>query len=131
MVYFKSTILIKGKRDISKTINGVKFDIFDGEVPGSKIPIAVLISETEQEETPVKAGDYIECKDTCVTNLEDEFFEILSLTEGDDFKEKSLSRINNTLNNSKRKSEELEEIIGYFNSQDLSMVNAALEKLNQ
>lgn len=64
-------------------------------------------------------------------NLEDEFFEVLSLTEGDDFKEKSLSRIKNTLNNSKRKSEELEEIIGYFNSQDLSMVKTALEKLNQ
>ena len=46
--------------------------------------------------------------------LEDEFFDILSLTEGDDFKEKSLSRINNTLSNSKRKSEELEEIIDYF-----------------
>lgn len=64
-------------------------------------------------------------------DLEDEFFEILSLTEGDDFKEKSLSRINNTLNNSKRKSEELEEIISYFDGQDLTMVKAALKKLNQ
>lgn len=63
--------------------------------------------------------------------LEDEFFEVLSLTEGDDFKEKSMSRINNTLKNSKRKSEELEEIISYFNENDLTMVNAALEKLNR
>ena len=40
-------------------------------------------------------------------NLEDEFFDTLSLTEGDEFKDKSLSRINNTLNSSKRKAEEL------------------------
>lgn len=64
-------------------------------------------------------------------NLEDELFEILSLTEGNDFKEKSLSRINNTLNSSKRKSEELEEIIEFFNNNDLVMVKAALEKLNR
>lgn len=64
-------------------------------------------------------------------DLEDEFFEILALTEGNDFKEKSISRINNTLNNSKRKSEELEEIINYFESNDLTMVRAALKKLNR
>lgn len=64
-------------------------------------------------------------------NLEDEFFDILSLTEGGNFKEKSVSRINNTLNNSKRKSEELEEIMDYFNENDLTMVKAALEKLNR
>ncbi|MBR4446802.1 NAD(P)-binding domain-containing protein [Methanobrevibacter sp.] len=64
-------------------------------------------------------------------NLEKEFFDILTLTEGEDFKEKSLSRISNTLNNSKRKSEELEEIINYFNENDLVMVKAALKKLNQ
>ena len=63
--------------------------------------------------------------------LEEEFFDILELTEGDDFKEKSLSRINNTLSNSKRKSEELEEIISYFNDNDLVMVKAALEKLSR
>jgi len=64
-------------------------------------------------------------------DLKDEFFEILSLTEGDEFKDKSLSRINNTLNSSKRKSEELEEIIDYFENNDLTMVKAALKKLNQ
>lgn len=63
--------------------------------------------------------------------LEDEFFDILALTEGNDFKEKSLSRINNTLNNSKRKSEELEEILDYFEDSDLTMVKAALKKLSQ
>lgn len=62
--------------------------------------------------------------------LVDEFFEILQLTEGDDFKEKSLSRINNTLNACKRKSEELKEIIEYYDD-DLIMVKAALEKLNR
>ena len=64
-------------------------------------------------------------------DLENEFFEIISVTEGDDFKDKSLSRINNTLNNSKRKSEELEEIISCFNDEELIMVKAALEKFNR
>lgn len=63
--------------------------------------------------------------------LEDEFFDTLTLTEGDDFRQKSLSRINNTLTNSKRKSEELEEIIDYFNDCDLTMVKAAHKKLNR
>ena len=62
--------------------------------------------------------------------LDEEFFDILSLTEGDDFKEKSLSRINNTLNASKRKKDELEEIISYFDD-DLIMVKAAHEKLSR
>lgn len=63
-------------------------------------------------------------------DLEDEFFEVMTLTEGDEFKEKSLSRINNTVS-SKRKAEELEEIIDYFDKNELVMVKAALEKLNR
>ncbi|WP_458454744.1 NAD(P)-binding domain-containing protein [Methanobrevibacter sp.] len=63
-------------------------------------------------------------------DLEDEFFDILTLTEADDFKEKSKSRITNTLNSKKRKSEELQQILDYFDD-DLIMVKAALEKLNQ
>lgn len=63
--------------------------------------------------------------------LEDEFFDVLALTEGAEFKDKSLSRIDNTLDNSKRKSEELEEIINSFDDNDLIMVRAALKKLNQ
>ena len=61
-------------------------------------------------------------------NLEDEFFDIISLTEGDDFKDRSLSRINNTLKSSKRKSEELNEVIDCFNEHELIMVKAALDK---
>ena len=64
-------------------------------------------------------------------NLEDEFFDTLSLTEGDEFKDKSLSRINNTLNSSKRKAEELEEILNYFNDDDLKLIKTALLKLKQ
>lgn len=64
-------------------------------------------------------------------DLEDEFFDCLSLTEGDDFKEKSLSRINNTLKSSKRKSEELEEILEYFDEYDLEMVKSSLKKLKR
>ena len=64
-------------------------------------------------------------------DLEDEFFNTLAISEGDDFREKSLSRINNTLDSKKRKSEELQEIIDYFNDDDLVMVKAAIEKLNR
>ena len=64
-------------------------------------------------------------------NLEREFFEVIAITEGDDFKDKSLSRIKNTLSNSKRKSEELEEIIRCFDGEELKMVRAALEKFNR
>ena len=63
--------------------------------------------------------------------LEDEFFEILELTEGENFTQKSKSRIKNTLDSQKRKSEELEEIISYFGGEDLTMVKAALKKLNR
>lgn len=63
--------------------------------------------------------------------LEKEFFEVISLTEGDDFKERSISRIENTLKSSKRKSEELNEIIDCFDKNDLIMVRAALEKFSQ
>lgn len=64
-------------------------------------------------------------------DLDEEFFDNLSITEGDDFKEKSLSRINNTLKSSKRKTEELEEILNYFNDDELDMVKAAMDKLKQ
>lgn len=63
--------------------------------------------------------------------LEDEFFDTLSITEGNDFKEKSLSRINNTLKSSKRKAEELEEILNYLNDDELDMVKVALDRLKQ
>ena len=64
-------------------------------------------------------------------DLEEEFFEVLTLTEGNEFRQKSQSRIENTLENSKRKSEELEEIIDYFSGEDLIMVKAAFEKLSR
>ena len=64
-------------------------------------------------------------------NLEEEFFDILSLTEGEDFKKSAFSRINNTKNSKKRKAEELEQIIDYFENQDLTMVKASFKKLNR
>ena len=63
--------------------------------------------------------------------LEDEFFDTLSITEGNDFKDKSLSRINNTLKSSKRKAEELEEILNYFNDDEMNMVKVSLEELKR
>ncbi len=73
----------------------------------------------------------IECYELAKKHsLDGEFFDILSLTEGDDFKDKSLSRINNTINSNKRKREEIMEIIDYFGD-DLIMIVAAYEKLSQ
>ena len=63
--------------------------------------------------------------------LKDELLEILQMTEGNDFIKKSKSRVSNTLNASKRKSEELEEILEYFSDDDLIMVEAALKKISQ
>lgn len=63
--------------------------------------------------------------------LDEEFFNTLNITEGNDFSEKSLSRIQNTLKSKKRKSEELNEIINYFEGEDLIMVKAALERLSR
>ena len=74
----------------------------------------------------------IETRDLAIKyDLEEEFFDVLTLTEGDDFKDKSLSRINNTIAGSKRKREELEELIDYFDDGELLMVKAAHEKLNR
>ena len=64
-------------------------------------------------------------------NLEDELLDMLEMSEGNGFKEKSLSRINNTLKSSKRKREELDEIIEYFTDDDLTMVEAARRKLSR
>lgn len=64
-------------------------------------------------------------------NLKEEFFDTLSVTEGDDFKDKSLSRIINTLNAHERKAQELEEILNYFDDDELDMVKTALDKLRQ
>ena len=57
--------------------------------------------------------------------------EVMSWFSHDEFKNKSLSRINNTLKSSKRKAEELEAILEYFDDEDLEMVKAALHKLKQ
>ena len=63
-------------------------------------------------------------------NLKEDFFDVVSLTEGEDFPYKSLSRVENTLKNPQRKAEELLEIIEYFGN-DLKMPEAALKILKQ
>lgn len=64
-------------------------------------------------------------------NLREELLETLAISEGEGFKESAISRVKNTLNNSKRKSEELMEILDYFQDEDLTMVKGALEKFNK
>lgn len=102
------------------------------EVISDKIGDASRLKMLRSTYTKTLSALLIESAELARDNdLEDEFFEMLSLTEGENFKEKSQSRIDNTLNGSKRKSEELEEIINYFDDDELIMVRAALKKLNR
>lgn len=101
------------------------------KVISDRIGDASLLKMLRSTYTKTLSALLIESRDlACKHNLEDEFIDMLALTEGEDFRQKSLSRINNTLSSKKRKSEELKEIIDYFDD-DLVMVKAALEKLNR
>ena len=62
-------------------------------------------------------------------NLKEELLSTLAINECDNFIKKANSRINNTKSSSKRKQEELEEILEYFNEHDLTMSKATLKKL--
>lgn len=107
-------------------------DFLDVKLISEKIGDVAILKLLRSSYTKSLSAILIESYDIAKAhNLEDEFFDIIALTEGDGFRDKSLSRINNTLNNPKRKSEELEEIISCFSSQELTMVKAALKKLNQ
>lgn len=64
-------------------------------------------------------------------NLREELLETLAISEGENFKDSALSRVENTLNNSKRKREELMEIVDYFHDEDLEMVKGAVKKFNK
>ena len=65
-------------------------------------------------------------------NLEKEVLETIAYSEGDEFINSALSRINNTKNSSSRKKEELEEIISYFKGvNDLTMARATYKKLKR
>lgn len=66
-------------------------------------------------------------------NLEEELWDILDLTENNSFRESSKSRINSSYNSSKRKYEELEEVLDFLSSfndsqKDKLMVTATRDK---
>lgn len=50
-------------------------------------------------------------------NLENQFFEILNMTEENDFQEKAISRIENSYKHSTRKKEEMDEILEFLESE--------------
>lgn len=107
-------------------------DYIETKIISDKIGDASMLKMLRSTYTKSLSALLIEAGNLAKDNgLEDEFFEILELTEGDDFTSKSKSRIRNTLNSKKRKSEELKQIIDYFNDDELIMVTAALEKLSQ
>ncbi len=98
------------------------------ETPGEVAKLKLLRSMYTKSLSAVLIESFDVAKNL---GLEDEFFDILTLTEGDKFKKTSISRINNTRNSKKRKIEELEEIVDYFENQELTMVKASIKKLNQ
>lgn len=107
-------------------------DFLRVKVIGEKVGDASILKLLRSSYTKTLTALLIESYELArKNNLEEEFFSIVSLTEGDDFKDKSLSRINNTLKNPKRKSEELEELIDCFDGEDLTMVQAALDKFSR
>lgn len=107
-------------------------DFFDVKIVSEKIGDAAILKMLRSSYTKTLTALLMESHQIAKHhNLENEFFEVISLTEGEDFRDKSLSRIENTLNSSKRKSEELEEIISCFDGEDLIMVKAALEKFSR
>ena len=107
-------------------------EFMEVKIVSDKIGDASLLKMLRSTYTKTLSALLIESSDISKKyGLEDEFFEILELTEGENFTEKSKSRIKNTLDSQKRKSEELEEIISYFGGEDLTMVKAALKKLNR
>ena len=67
-------------------------------------------------------------------DLEDQLFDILSITEGEDFEAKSNSRLKNSYKNSKRKVEEMDEALKFLDeiSPDKKhfMTKAARNKFN-
>ena len=107
-------------------------DFIQTEVISDEIGDASRLKMLRSAYTKALSALLIESAELAKDNaLEDEFFEMLSLTEGENFKEKSMSRIENTLNSCQRKSEELEEIIDYFDDSELIMVRAALKRLSR
>lgn len=107
-------------------------EFIDVVVISDKIGDAAVLKLIRSCYTKTVTATLIECHEIAENhNLENEFFDVVSITEGNDFKDKSLSRISNTLNNPKRKQEELDEIINCFDDEKLIMVEAALKKLNQ
>lgn len=63
-------------------------------------------------------------------DLTEELLDTISLSEGREFKALAQSRVINTRNNSKRKKEEILEILQYFKDYDLKMVEATLDVLS-
>ena len=123
------TIYLSGKS--SRKLLFLK-DFFNVKVISENIGDAARLKLLRSSYTKTLTAILIESYEIAqMHNLENEFFDIVSLSEGDDFKDKALSRINNTLKSSKRKSEELNEVIDCFSEHDLIMVNAALDKFSR
>ena len=107
-------------------------DFLDVRIIGDDVGDAAILKLLRSSYTKTLSALLIESYQIAENyNLENEFFDVISITEGEDFKDKSLSRIRNSLSSSKRKSEELEEIISCFNDEELIMVKAALDKFNR
>lgn len=63
-------------------------------------------------------------------NLQEELLDTIAISEGENFRKSAISRIENTKNSSKRKKEEMMEILEYFSEEDMEMVRATIKKLS-
>ncbi|WP_409199850.1 NAD(P)-dependent oxidoreductase [Methanobrevibacter sp. DSM 116169] len=104
----------------------------DFKVISSNIGDASLLKSLRSSYTKSLAAILIESVEIAENfNLKEEFFNILAITEGNSFKNKSTSRISNSIKHKNRKIEELEELIEFFNSQDTTMIKASKEKFKK
>lgn len=136
--FIKGAIIGSINRDFVLFLAGE--NVINLEFLNNHFPIKI-ISNNSEDVSKIKLLRSIYTKAVAVTLIEttsiakdlgiyDELLDVIALTEGEKFKSSAISRINNTKNNSKRKEEEMLEILDYFKDYDLEITEATLKKLS-
>ncbi|MDR1722117.1 MAG: NAD(P)-binding domain-containing protein [Methanobrevibacter sp.] len=110
----KSIIYVAGEMaEKSIVLNGFGLKV---KVISEKIGDASMIKTLRSIYTKGVSAILIDLDQTAKElNLEEELFETLSITEGENFSDSAKSRIENSLNNPQRKYEEMNEIFKFLN----------------
>ena len=127
---FKPNIIVSGENAFKLDfLNDYKIDL---KIISNEVGDASTLKMLRSSYTKSLSAILIESVDLAKSlNLEDEFFDILAISEGEDFKAKSISRILNTKKHSKRKIEELDELLELFKNEDTKMIKSSKEKLKK